>query len=88
MGRLSLPEPAHPDRDPVRLSSILWPQPQTLEDFWSTDAGAEFLDEWFSVPKICQYFRTRSPVTMADIDGWHARDRIIIKNNPYRPVIF
>jgi hypothetical protein len=21
-------EPAHPDRDPVRLSSILWPQPQ------------------------------------------------------------
>jgi len=69
-------EPAHPDRDPVRMSSILWPQPQTLEDYWSSDAGVEFLDKWFSIPKISQYFRTRSPVTMADIDGWHARDVI------------
>ncbi len=48
------PEPAHPDRDPVHLSSILWTHPQTLEDFWSTDAGAEFLDKWFNIPKICQ----------------------------------
>jgi hypothetical protein len=36
----------------------------------------EFLDKWFSVAKICQYFRTRSPVTTPDIDGWHARDLI------------
>ena len=41
-----------------------------------SDAGAEFLDKWFSIPKICQYFRTRSPATIADIDGWHARDLI------------
>jgi hypothetical protein len=27
--RAKHPEPAHPDRVPVRLSSILWPQPQT-----------------------------------------------------------
>ena len=60
----------------MRLSSILWPRPQNLEEYWSSDAGAEFLDKWFSIPKICQYFRTRSPVTMADIDGWHARDLI------------
>ncbi len=60
----------------MRLSSILWPQPQTLEEYWSSDAGAEFLDKWFSIPKICQYFRTRSPVAMADNDGWHARDLI------------
>ena len=40
------------------------------------DNGAEFLDKWFSIPKICQYFRTRSPVTMADIDDWHAQDLI------------
>jgi hypothetical protein len=32
--RAKHPEPAHPDRDPVRLSSILWPQPQNLEDFF------------------------------------------------------
>jgi hypothetical protein len=74
--RAKHPEPAHPDRDPVRLSSILWPRPQTLEEHWSSDAGAEFLDKLFSIPKICQYFRTHSPVTMADIDGWHARDLI------------
>ena len=56
--RANHPEPAHPDRDAVRLSSTLWPQPQTLEEYWSSDAGAEFLDRWFSIPKICQYFRT------------------------------
>jgi hypothetical protein len=26
------PEPAHPDRDPVRISSILWPKHHTLQD--------------------------------------------------------
>jgi len=41
-----------------------------------SDVGIEFLDKWFSVAKICQYFRTRSPVTMPDVDGWHARDLI------------
>jgi hypothetical protein len=37
-----------------------------LEDYWSSDVGTEFLDKWFSIPKIFQYFRTRSPVTMTD----------------------
>ena len=74
--RAKHPETAHPDRDPVRLSSRLWPRPQVLEEHWSSDAGIEFLDKWFSVAKICQYFRTRSPVTMPDVDGWHARDLI------------
>jgi hypothetical protein len=39
------PEPAHPDRDPVRISSILWPTHQTLYDYWSSYAGTEFLEE-------------------------------------------
>ncbi len=30
--RAKHPEPAHPDRDPVRLSSILWPEPQSLDE--------------------------------------------------------
>ena len=30
----------------------------------------------YEVPKISQYFRTRSPVNMVDIDGWHASDLI------------
>ncbi len=70
-------ETAHPDRDPVRLSSRLWPRPQVLEEHWSSDAGIEFLDKWFNVAKICQYFRTRSPVTIPDVDGCHARDLIV-----------
>jgi hypothetical protein len=74
--RAKHPETAHPDRDPVRLSSRLWPRPYDLEEHWSSDAGIEFLDKWFSVAKICQYFRPRSPVTMPDIDGWHPRDLI------------
>ncbi len=74
--RVKHPEPAHPDRDPVCISSILCPQPQTLEDYWSSDAGAELLDKWFSIPKINQYFLTRSPVTVIDIDGRHTWDLI------------
>ena len=30
-----------------------------------------FLEKWFSIPKIHQYFLTRSPVTMFGIDGCH-----------------
>ncbi len=38
-------DPAHP----VRVSSILWPRPQALEEHWSSDAGIDFLDKWFSI---------------------------------------
>jgi len=31
--RAKHPEPAHLDRDPVRMSSILWARPQTLQDY-------------------------------------------------------
>jgi hypothetical protein len=58
------------------MSSILWTRPQTLQDNWSSDAGTEFVDKWFSIPKISHYFRTRLPVTIVDIDGWHACDLI------------
>ena len=74
--RLKHPEPAHPNRDPVCVSSILWPRPDFLQECWSSDAGTEFLDKWFSIPKIRQYFHTRSPVTMVDIDDWYTRDII------------
>ena len=33
--RAKHPEPAHPARDPVSLSSQLWPRPQNLEEYWS-----------------------------------------------------
>ncbi len=72
--RTKHPEPAHPDRDPVSLSSILWTQPQTLKEYWSSDAGAEFLDKCFSIPKISEYFHTISPVTMTDTDQYQSDD--------------
>jgi hypothetical protein len=37
-------EPAHSDGDPMNLSSISWSEPQTLAEYWSSDAGSEFLD--------------------------------------------
>ena len=74
--RLKHPEPAHPDPDPVRVSSILWPRSDSLQEYWSSDTVTEFLDKWFSIPKIWQYFRTCSSVTMVDIDGWHTCDLI------------
>jgi hypothetical protein len=67
--RAKHPEAAHPTSDPVRVSSILWPRPQVLEEYWTSVPGVEFLDKWFIIAKTCQYFRTRSPVTMVDIDG-------------------
>ncbi len=62
------PDSTHPDSDPVKLISILCHRPQVLEKHWSSDVGVEFVDKWFSIPKICQYFHTLSPVTMSDID--------------------
>ncbi len=50
--RAKHPEPAHPESDPVRLSSVLWPIPQALEEHWSSDTGVEFLDKWFGITKI------------------------------------
>ena len=43
------PEPAHPDRDPVCLTSIFRSRSQNLEEYWSSDVGTEFLDKWFSI---------------------------------------
>jgi hypothetical protein len=57
--RAKHPEPAHPSRDLLSLSSILWPRPQALEEYWVSDAGVEFLEKWLSVAKISQYFRSR-----------------------------
>ena len=36
----------------------------------------DFIHKSFSTDKIAQYFRTRSPVCTADIDGWKANEII------------
>ena len=54
----------------MRVSSILWPRPHTLQEYWSSDAGTEFLDKYFST------YLSNSPVfshtltcDSVDIDG-------------------
>ena len=32
------------------------------------------IQQHFNIKHIAQYFRTRSPVSAADIDGWRARE--------------
>jgi hypothetical protein len=56
---------------------LICPEPQTLEECWSSDSGAEFLDKWFGIPKVCQYFSTLSPVPVAHIDGCPLWDLIV-----------
>ena len=65
----------------VFVRSTLWPYPHKLQEYWcnwSSDKGTEFIDEWFSIAKIYQYFLTRSPVTLADIEGWYVCDLLVL----------
>ncbi len=48
-----------------------------MEEHWSSDTGVDFLEKWFGIIKIYQSFRTRSPVTIPDIDGWNVRALIV-----------
>jgi hypothetical protein len=36
--------------------------------------GQEYIRKHFNLQKIAKYFRTRSPVSAADVDGWRARE--------------
>ena len=56
--RVKHPEAAHPTSDPVRVSSILWPRPQALEEYWTSDPGVEFLESGLALLK---YVNTSGP---------------------------
>ena len=74
--RAKHPTPTHPARDPTTISSRLWPRQTDLADYWTSEDGQEYINKWFSTNKILKYFRTRSPVGAADVDGWRARETI------------
>ncbi len=74
--RAKHPTPTHPARDPTTISSRLWPRKTDLTDYWTSEDGQEYINKWFSTNKILKYFRTRSPVGAADVDGWRARETI------------
>jgi hypothetical protein len=67
-------EPTHPDWHSItRPASIVWPPKAYTSDWWEED-GQEYIQQHFMIKHIAQYFRTRSPVSAADIDGWRARE--------------
>ena len=44
--------------------------------WWEGKEGQEYIQQHFSLKHIAKYFRTRSPVSAADIDGWRARELV------------
>jgi hypothetical protein len=73
--RAKNPEPTHPDRDPTtQPASLIWPQKADTDAWWEEEDGQEYIQQHFNIKHIAQYFRTRSPVSAADIDGWRVRE--------------
>ncbi len=55
-------------------ASLIWPQKADTAAWWEEEEGQEYTKKHFNLQKIAKYFRTRSPVSAADIDGWRARE--------------
>jgi hypothetical protein len=73
--RAKNPEPTHPARDPTtQPASLIWPQTADTGAWWEEEEGQEYIQKHFSVKHIAKYFRTRSPVSAAGIDGWRGRE--------------
>jgi hypothetical protein len=73
--RAKNPEPTHPNRDPTtQPASHIWPQKADTGAYWQEEEGQKYIQQHFSIKLIAKYFRTRSPVSAADIDGWRARE--------------
>ena len=67
--RAKNPEP-HPDRDPIiHPASVLWPQKAYTGAWWEDEEGHEYMLKWVRSAHSAKYFRARSPVSAADIDG-------------------
>ena len=54
--------------------SLLWPQKADTSAWWEEEDCQEYIQQHFSIKHIAEYFRTRLPVSAADIDGWRARE--------------
>jgi hypothetical protein len=57
----------------VVASARNWPQKFDTGAWWAEEDCQEYIQQHFSIKHIAKYFRTRSPVSATDIDGWHAR---------------
>jgi hypothetical protein len=69
------PEPTHPDRDPTtQPASPTYLASEKADNgaWWEEEDGQEYIrfQQYISSKHISKYFRTRSTVSAADIDGW------------------
>ena len=61
---------------PLQPVSRILPLKGDTRAWWEGEEGQEYLQQHFSLKHIAKYFRTRSPVSAADIDGWRARELV------------
>jgi hypothetical protein len=67
--RAKNPEPTHPARDPTtQPASLVWPKKAYTGAWWEEEDWQEYIQQHFSIKHLSKYFRTRSPVSAADID--------------------
>jgi hypothetical protein len=65
----------HADRDPTIQPALrIWPQKADTGAWWEEEDWQEYIQQHLNIKNIAQYFRTRSTVSDADIDGWRASE--------------
>ena len=43
--RAKHPDPTQPDRDPTKLSSIVWPKPNDLKTYRRSEEGTDYINQ-------------------------------------------
>ena len=65
-------KPRHITINATQPASLIWPQKTDTGAWWEEEEGQEYIQQHFSLKHITKYFRTSSPVSAGDIDGWRA----------------
>jgi hypothetical protein len=100
--RAKNPDPTHTNRDPTtQPASLIWPSKADTGAWWEEEEGQEYIQQYFTLKHIAKYFRTRSLVSAADIDGWRSRELVaplfmgddeelhhLIRTHPILPYLF
>ena len=55
----------------------VWPLKGDTRAWWEGEEGQEYIQQHFSLKHIAKYFRTRSPLSADDINGWRARELVV-----------
>ena len=65
-------KPRHITINATQPASLIWPQKTDTGAWGEEEDGQEYIQQHFNIKNISKYFRTRSPVSAADINGWRA----------------